>query len=94
MLRLCELSYTPWCGVRKRDYLLPHLGVMPKKISKFIPGIGRESTDRYSSSKRLFMEPFKDMSAQRGENDFSNVMLLMKYSGNVPVSIMSLLVMV
>lgn len=26
-------------------YLLPHLGVMPMKISKFIPGIGRDRTE-------------------------------------------------
>ena len=94
MLRLCELSYFLLSGSVKRLYCLPHFGVMPKKISKFIPGIGRESTDRYSSLKRLFMEPFRERSAQRVENVFSNVILLMKYSGSVPVSMMSLLVMV
>ena len=58
-------------------------------ISKLIPGIGRESTDKYSSLNRLFIVPFNDRSAQLSEKPFSRVMLLMKYSGSLPVSVMS-----
>lgn len=59
-------------------FFFPHLGVMPIKNSKLIPGIGRDNTERYSSSKRLLTVPFKDKSAQRSENPFSRVTLLMK----------------
>ncbi len=51
-------------------FFLPHLGVIPIKNSKLIPGIGRDNTERYSSSKRLLTVPFKDKSAQRSENPF------------------------
>ena len=59
-------------------FFLPHLGVIPIKNSKLIPGIGRDNTERYSSSKRLLTVPFKDKSAQRSENPFSRVTLLMR----------------
>ena len=62
-------------------FLLPHLGVIPRKNSKFIPGIGRESTERYSSSKRLFTAPLSERSAHASEKRFSRVMLLIKYGG-------------
>ena len=68
-----------------------HLGVMPRNISKLIPGIGRESTERYSSSKRLFIDPLSEMSAHLNTNTFSSEMLLIKYSGSLPESVMSLL---
>ena len=57
---------------------LYHLGVMPTKNSKLMPGMGRESTERYSSSKRLFIVPFSDKSAQRKRKSFSSEMLLIK----------------
>ena len=66
-----------------------HLGVMPRNISKLMPGMGRDKTDRYSSLKRLLMTPLRDISAQRNEKPFSSDMLLMKYSGSLPVSDMS-----
>ena len=56
------------------------------KNSKFIPGIGRESTERYSSLKRLLIVPFNERSAQRNEKSFSSEILLIKYSGSLPVS--------
>jgi hypothetical protein len=68
---------------------LPHLGVMPMKNSKLMPGMGRDSTDKYSSLKRLLMAAFNEMSAQAGEHLFSSVTLLMKYDGSLPVSDMS-----
>ena len=55
-------------------------------ISKLIPGIGRESTDRYSSLNRLLIVPFNDISAQLNDNTFSSEILLMKYGGSLPVS--------
>ena len=67
---------------------------MPRKISKLMPGIGRERTDRYSSSKRLFIEPLRLKSAHDEENLFSKEMLFIKYSGSLPVSIISLLLIV
>ena len=59
---------------------------MATKISKLIPGIGRESTERYSSLKMLLTVPLIERSAQRNGNSFSSEMLLIKYSGNFPVS--------
>ena len=53
--------------------------------SKLIPGIGRDNTERYSSLKRLFIEPFNDMSAHLNDKPFSSVMLLIKYEGSFPV---------
>ena len=35
----------------------PNLGVMPMNISKLMPGMGRDNTERYSSSNRLLMLP-------------------------------------
>ena len=67
---------------------------MPINISKFMPGIGRDSTDRYSSSNRLFTEPFRLRSAHERLIFFSRDMLLIKYGGRVPVRDMSLLDMV
>ena len=72
-------------------YYLLHLGVIPTNISKFIPGIGRDRTDRYSSSKRLFIEPLSEKSHQLNVKFFSSVMLLIKYSGSLPVRVISLL---
>ena len=40
-----------------------NLGVMPMNISKLMPGMGRDNTERYSSSNRLLMLPFSDRSA-------------------------------
>ena len=63
-----------------------HLGVMPMNISKLIPGIGRDKTDRYSSLKRLFIVPFSERSAHLNTNTFSSDMFDMKYGGSLPVS--------
>lgn len=57
---------------------LYHLGVMPTKNSKLMPGMGRESTERYSSSKRLLMLPFSERSAQLNEKSVSSDRLLIK----------------
>ena len=53
-------------------------GVMERNISKLIPGMGRESTERYSSLKRLFTAPLIDISAHLNVNPFSRVMFDMK----------------
>ena len=58
---------------------------MPMKISKLIPGIGRESTERYSSLKRLLTLPLSDRSAHLKLSTFSNEMFDMKYGGSLPV---------
>ena len=70
-------------------HFLPHFGVMPIKNSKFIPGIGRERTERYSSLKRLLTAPFSEISAQLNDSPFSRVILLIKYGGSFPVRDMS-----
>ena len=56
-----------------------NFGVIPKNTSKLIPGIGRESTERYSSLKRLLTAPFIEKSAHLHETVFSNAILLIKY---------------
>ena len=71
-------------------YYRRKLGVMEMNISKLIPGIGRERTDRYSSLKRLLMVPLMESSAQRRDIVRSKEMLLMKYGGKVPESERSL----
>ena len=58
---------------------------MLMKNSKFIPGIGRESTERYSSLNRLLTAPFSESSAHFNEIPFSKVRLFMKYGGSLPV---------
>lgn len=67
------------------QFVVYHLGVIPINISKLMPGIGRDNTDRYSSSNRLFIVPFSEMSAHLNDCTFSSVILLMKYGGNLPV---------
>ena len=47
-------------------------------ISKLMPGIGRDRTERYSSLKRLLIVPFSERSAQRSDSSFSSEMLLIK----------------
>ena len=54
----------------------PYLRLIPRNISKLIPGMGRERTERYSSLKRLFTHPFTFMSAHLNANCFSTVRLL------------------
>ena len=71
-----------------------HLGVMPIKNSKLMPGIGRESTERYSSFSRLFTAPLSDRSAHLSDTVRSRDMLLIKYGGSFPVRLMSLELMV
>ena len=66
-----------------------HLGVMAMNISKFMPGIGRESTERYSSLKRLLIAALMLRSAHLNENPLSRLMLLIKYGGSLPVSVLS-----
>lgn len=51
-------------------FVFPNLGVMPMNISKLMPGMGRDNTERYSSSNRLLMLPFSDRSAHRKESCF------------------------
>ena len=53
-------------------------GVMERNISKLIPGMGRESTERYSSLKRLLTAPLIDRSAHLNVNPFSREMFDMK----------------
>ena len=43
-----------------------------------MPGIGRDKTDKYSSSNKLFMAPLKDNSAHLVETFRSNVRLFIK----------------
>lgn len=74
--------------------LFYHLGVMPRNSWKLMPGIGRESTDKYSSLKRLFMLNFNEISDQENCRSFSMVILLIKYSGSCPEREISLLDMV
>ena len=69
--------------------LAPHFGVIPINISKLIPGIGRESTERYSSLKRLLIVPFSDRSAHLNASTFSSEMFDIKYDGSLPVSVIS-----
>ena len=64
---------------------------MPIKNSTFIPGMGRERTERYSSSKRLFTAHFNERSAHLNEKPFSKVTLFIKYVGSEPESERSLL---
>ena len=71
------------------SFLDYHFGVMPMNISKLMPGMGRDSTDKYSSLKRLFIVPFSDSSAHLNTNTFSSEMFDMKYGGSLPVSDMS-----
>ena len=63
-----------------------HFGVMPMKIPKLMPGIGRDKTERYSSLKRLFIVPLSERSAHLKWRLFSMAMLLIKYGGSFPVS--------
>ena len=63
---------------------------MPMKISKFMPGIGRESTERYSSLNRLLTAPLSDRSAHLSDTVRSSDMLLIKYGGSLPVRLKSL----
>ena len=58
--------------------LFYHLGVIPKNSWKLMPGIGRESTDIYSSLKRLFILNFMEISDHENFRSFSMVILLMK----------------
>ena len=67
-----------------------NFGVIPKNTSKLIPGIGRDNTERYSSLKRLLTAPLIEMSAHLYDMVFSNAILLIKYSGSLPVSVTSL----
>ena len=70
-----------------KSYLLQlHLGVMPINISKLMPGIGRDNTERYSSLKRLLIVPLSDSSAHFSVSTFSSEMFDMKYCGSLPVS--------
>jgi len=55
------------------------------KISKLIPGIGRDKTERYSSSNRLLIDPLSDRSAQRNEKPFSNVNAMLFSTGVAPI---------
>ena len=68
-----------------------NFGVMPMNISKLIPGIGRESTERYSSLKRLFIVPLTDSVTFLSGILFSIERLFIKYGGSVPERDMSLL---
>lgn len=70
-------------------YKAHHLGVMPMNISKLMPGIGRDSTDRYSSLKRLLTVPLSERSAHLTESTFSSEMFDIKYGGSLPESDMS-----
>ena len=64
----------PLCGLdQSRTLFFPHLGRMSRNISKFIPGMGRPSTETYSSSKRFLTAALTEKSAQRTENSFSRV---------------------
>lgn len=65
-------------------YSFHHLGVIPTKISKLTPGIGRDSTDRYSSLKILFIEPFKDKSSHLNDVFFFYRNVTHKISGQFP----------
>ena len=51
---------------------------MPMKNSKFIPGMGLDKTERYSSLNKLLMTPFNDKSAHWVVTPLSRVRLLMK----------------
>ena len=62
----------------KTDDFNYHLGVIPIKNSKLILGMGRESTDKYSSLNKLLMAPFNDKSAHLVVTPLSRVRLLMK----------------
>ena len=53
-------------------------GVIDRNISKLMPGIGLESTDRYSSLKRLFTAPLMEKSAHLKAKDFSSEILDIK----------------
>lgn len=65
---------TSLCGSdQSLAFFFPHLGRMSRNISKFIPGIGRPSTETYSSSKRFLTAALAEKSAQRAENSFSSV---------------------
>ena len=64
----------PLCGSdQSLAFFFPHLGWMSRNISKFIPGMGRPSTETYSSSKRFLTAALTERSAQRAENSFSSV---------------------
>ena len=65
-------------------------GVRDRNISKLIPGMGRERTERYSSLKRLLIAPFTERSAHLKLNSFSRDMFDIKYGGSLPVSDISL----
>ena len=62
---------------------------MPMKNSKFIPGMGLDKTERYSSLNKLLIAPFNDNSAHLVVTPLSRVTLFMKYGGNFPVNEMS-----
>ena len=52
------------------------------KNSKFMRGIGRDSTETYSSLKRLLICPLSESSAQGSEKRFSSVRSFMKYGAS------------
>ena len=58
--------------------------------SKLMPGIGLDSTDKYSSLNKLLIAPFSDKSAHLVVIPFSIVRLFIKYEGSFPVNEISL----
>ena len=57
---------------------LPNLGVMPMKKETLSRGMGRESTDSYSSLSRLWMQPLSENDAHLQSSPFSSERSLMK----------------
>ena len=51
---------------------------MPMKNSKFIPGMGLDKTERYSSLNKLLIAPFSDNSIHLVVTPLSRVTLFMK----------------
>ena len=64
---------------------------MPTKNSKFIPGIGRDSTVTYRSLKRFLTASESDRSAHLKHSPFDKVTSFMKYGGTEPEIAVSLL---
>ena len=65
-------------------FFLPHLGRMSRKISKFKRGMGRASTERYSSLSRFLTAALTEKSAHGTAKSFSTDISFIKYGGTYP----------
>ena len=64
-------------GLARCYFRLPQRGLMSRNTSKFMRGIGRESTDWYSSFNRFLTESFTEKYAQLNVKSFSSEASLM-----------------